>query len=505
MSDMEETWQDNTLQRPQPAEKDGATQICVHAYGRLEEVTVKPLTLPALRREARHAFDLPNADVLIKGPDGQCPDSEDALRNLESVYLELPDGGLHDLEQRIDQLQHMQVSYLSERLASVAEELVTAQASIAGLTDALIEEQAFRQEFEQAVRGEIKHESGGLGAQVKKWLETLEKKLCGHFEDALHSLESRVVQDFQDLWQWTNEECRKTTDGHKELEEKVSAMRTEARTPPAYSKLSARIDDLCDSMVKEVQDRTAETQHLRSELLKRDERTESLRDFGEELHAAMATLQRGQLQQDCPDVSAFTALKQACEELRHLAEESAADLELKFGDMSRRLEAASSDLRHGLAQEAASRTEGEAFVDQRLAGFEAALRGEAQCRNEALRRIEDHMQAAAVAKEACGPDSGETPPVTAPEEVQVAREEQELNQLLEDQSRRMADAVAVETRRREEALQQLREDCRESIQREVRSRLQDHAKLRQELEMERKTRKEAFGMIQKAMSHCGTA
>ncbi|CAE7590521.1 OOP, partial [Symbiodinium pilosum] len=69
----------------------------------------------------------------------------------------------------------------------------------------------------------------------------------------------------------------------------------------------------------------------------------------------------------------------------------------------------------------------------------------------------------------------------------------------------ISDAVAVETRRREEAILQLREDCRESIQREVRSRLQDHAKLRQELEMERKTRKEAFGMIQKAMSHCGTA
>ena len=59
--------------------------------------------------------------------------------------------------------------------------------------------------------------------------------------------------------------------------------------------------------------------------------------------------------------------------------------------------------------------------------------------------------------------------------------------------RRIADAVAVETRRREEALQQLREvrcnveeaasvraslskDCRESIQREVRSRLQEPSK-----------------------------
>ncbi|CAE7740250.1 OOP, partial [Symbiodinium pilosum] len=173
------------------------------------------------------------------------------MRVLAKVYLELPDGGLHDLEQRIDQLQHMQVSYMSERLTSMSDELMTAQASIAGLTDALIEEQAFRQEFEQAVRGEIKHESNNLGAQVRKWLENLETKLCNHFEDVLHSLESRVVQDFQDLWQWTNEECRKATDGQKELDEKVSAFKAEARTPTAYSKLSARIDDLCDSVVKE--------------------------------------------------------------------------------------------------------------------------------------------------------------------------------------------------------------------------------------------------------------
>ncbi|CAE7434124.1 OOP [Symbiodinium natans] len=488
MSDTE----DSTLYRPRPAEKeDEVTQICVHAYGRLEEIAVKPLTLPALRREARRAFDLPNADMLIKGPDGQFPDSADALRNLESVYLELPDGGLHDLEQRIDQLQHMQVSYMSERLGTLTEDLATAQASIAGLTDALIEEQAFRQEFEQAVRGEIKHESNGLGAQVKKWLEHLETKLCNHFEDALHSLESRVVQDFQDLWQWTSEECRKSADGQKSLQEKVLAVKTEA---PVCSKLSARIDDLCDSLVKEVQDRTAESQHLRAELLKRDERTESLRDFGEELHAAMAALQRGQLKQECPDAGAFTALKQACEELRHLAEESAADLEQKFGDMSRRLEVASTDLRQGLVQEAASRTEGEAFVDQRLAGFEAALRGEVQCRTDALRRLEDHVQAAALAMEARGARPAES----------AETKEPQLEQLVEE-SRRAADAVAAETRRREEALQQLREDCRESIQREVRSRLQDHAKLRQELEMERKTRKEAFGMIQKAMSHCGTA
>mmetsp|Transcript_62024 Transcript_62024/g.111249 ORF Transcript_62024/g.111249 Transcript_62024/m.111249 type:complete len:94 (+) Transcript_62024:3-284(+) len=69
----------------------------------------------------------------------------------------------------------------------------------------------------------------------------------------------------------------------------------------------------------------------------------------------------------------------------------------------------------------------------------------------------------------------------------------QLEKLVEDQTRTA------------EALQQLREDCRESIQKEVRSRLQDQAKLRQDLEMERKTRKEAFGMVQKAMTHCGTA
>ena len=55
----------------------------------------------------------------------------------------------------------------------------------------------------------------------------------------------------------------------------------------------------------------------------------------------------------------------------------------------------------------------------------------------------------------------------------------------------------------ESALAGLRaQECLESIQREVRSRLQDSAKLRQALEMESKSRKEAFGLIQRAVSQC---
>ena len=49
------------------------------------------------------------------------------------------------------------MSHLCDRLSQLAEEQVSHQVSIAGLTDALIEEQAFRQDFEEAVRAEIKH------------------------------------------------------------------------------------------------------------------------------------------------------------------------------------------------------------------------------------------------------------------------------------------------------------------------------------------------------------
>ena len=50
-----------------------------------------------------------------------------------------------------------QVSHLCDRLAQLADEQVSQQTAIAHLTDALIEEQAFRQDFEEAVRQEIKH------------------------------------------------------------------------------------------------------------------------------------------------------------------------------------------------------------------------------------------------------------------------------------------------------------------------------------------------------------
>eukprot|EP00438_Fugacium_kawagutii_P010496 Skav205489 [mRNA] locus=scaffold830:505662:518520:- [translate_table: standard] len=223
------------------------------AYGRLEEIHVQPLTLKKLRQTAKEVFDLPDTEILLKGirtrPDGSCADSDEALKKLASVYLELPDGGLHDLEQRIDQLQHMQVSHLCDRFATLADEQASHQASITGLTDALIEEQAFRQEFEEAVRAEIKHECDGVTLHLKKRIDQLEIKLREHMDDSLQSFESRVTQDFQDLWQWTSDECRQSNDRLKDLEQRVGSVK---ECLDGQAKLSARIDDLCDALVKEV-------------------------------------------------------------------------------------------------------------------------------------------------------------------------------------------------------------------------------------------------------------
>ncbi|CAL1127352.1 unnamed protein product [Cladocopium goreaui] len=129
------------------------------------------------------------------------------------------------------------------------------------LTDALIEEQAFRQEFEEAVRAEIKHECDGVTLHLKKRMDQLELKLREHLDDSLQSIESRVSQDFQDLWQWTSDECRQSNERLKDLEQRVICSSATAREASVSSikecleqnaKLSARIDDLCDALVKEV-------------------------------------------------------------------------------------------------------------------------------------------------------------------------------------------------------------------------------------------------------------
>lgn len=440
-----------------PGASDNGGVLCVHAYGRLEEIHVQPLTLKKLRQTAKEVFDLPDTEILLKGPDGSWADSDEMLKNVASVYLELPDGGLHDLEQRIDQLQHMQVSHLCDRLATLADEQVSHQASITGLTDALIEEQAFRQEFEEAVRAEIKHECDGVTLHLKKRIDQLEMKLREHTDDSLHSFEARVSQDLQDLWQWTSDECRQSSDRLKDLEQRVVCSNATAREASAsvsalrstrvevsgnvkeclegQAKLSARIDDLCDALVKEVQERMAEAHKLQHELSRRDESTESLRDFGQELHAAMTTLRSEAVGTGAADVArlreASTTLERRLSELSEHVEESA--------NRSRHVE-------HQLSQQG-----------EQLSLLQDALA-------EDGRQVSDVLQ-------------------------------------LRDEVSRMESSLSEASTA---AILQLREECLESIQREVRSRLQDSAKLRQSLEMECKARKEAFGMIHHAVSQSAT-
>eukprot|EP00434_Breviolum_minutum_P006566 symbB.v1.2.005795.t1/scaffold317.1/size229983/6 len=437
--------------------------LCVHAYGRLEEIHVQPLTLKQLRQTAKEVFDLPDTEILLKGPDGSWADSDEMLKNVASVYLELPDGGLHDLEQRIDQLQHMQVSHLCDRLATLADEQVSHQASITGLTDALIEEQAFRQEFEEAVRAEIKHECDGVTLHLKKRMDQLEMKLREHTDDSLHSFEARVSQDLQDLWQWTSDECRQSSERLKDLEQRVVCSNATAREASAsvsalrstrvevsgnvkecldgQAKLSARIDDLCDALVKEVQERMAEAHKLQHELSRRDERTESLRDFGQELHAAMTTLRSEAVGSGGSTSAAADVV---------LLREASTTLERRLSELSEHVEESANrslHVEHQLSQQG-----------EQLSLLQDALVSEGPGRQDDLLELRD----------------------------QVSRIESSLSE---------ASTAAI---------LQLREECLESIQREVRSRLQDSAKLRQSLEMECKARKEAFGMIHHAVSQSAT-
>lgn len=431
--------------------------LCVHAYGRLEEVHVQPLTLKKLRQTAKEVFDLPDTEILLKGPDGCCADSDESLKKLASVYLELPDGGLHDLEQRIDQLQHMQVSHLCDRLGTLADEQASHQASITGLTDALIEEQAFRQEFEEAVRAEIKHECDGVTLHLKKRMDQLELKLRENLDDSLQSIESRVSQDFQDLWQWTSDECRQSNERLKDLEQRVICSSATAREASVSvsalrsarlevggsvkdcleqnAKLSARIDDLCDALVKEVQERMAEAHRLQHELCERRDSSE-LHDFGQELHAAMATLRS-----EVADVAQLRTANGI--------------LEQRLSELCRHME------------DGAAKSE--------------ALEGQLSSMEESLRELQKR----------CGRLEETFSDPQVPQE--------DLDQLRNDVSKMQSSMMETPS-----AVLQLREECLESIQREVRSRLQDSAKLRQSLEMESKARKEAFGMIQQAVSQCGT-
>jgi len=136
--------------QPVPADDSSRSRVYLHACGRLEKVMLERLSLNELIVVARGAFDFRADQELILTDKVSEPLSGDAaLRSLvdrgDTIYVRLSEGALHDFEQRIDQLQHMQIGFLCDQLSSIRQEQGELRTEIKHMRLVLDQEQSARE------------------------------------------------------------------------------------------------------------------------------------------------------------------------------------------------------------------------------------------------------------------------------------------------------------------------------------------------------------------------
>mmetsp|Transcript_75712 Transcript_75712/g.195095 ORF Transcript_75712/g.195095 Transcript_75712/m.195095 type:complete len:754 (+) Transcript_75712:29-2290(+) len=193
------------LDEPPMRTQSHQPRVYIHACGRLETVQVDRVALSEVAMAARMAFDFPrDQEMILVGKDGALVTTDEQLRRLQShsetVYVRLSDGAFHDFERRIDQIQHMQIGYLCDQLATFRQEHTDLHMEIKNLRQALDQEQAARENGDEVVRrqgDELRSFSHRLQSQGDERLEAFDTALYdvrqGLREEAL--AREQVAQD----------------------------------------------------------------------------------------------------------------------------------------------------------------------------------------------------------------------------------------------------------------------------------------------------------------------
>lgn len=211
----DQLWSPPSQQTRSPPPQQTRSRVYVHACGRIEALALDRFSIADVSTAARSAFDLPSdQEILLTDKDGERLVSDTMLHNVmaraETVYLRLSEGALHDFERRIDQLQHMQIGYLCDQLATFRQEQGDLRSEIKNVRLAMEQEQAAREFGDDAVRRELEtlRLSGRRSTQQgEERLEALEALIFdgkhGIQEEAIareHALQDmkRSFQEFQD-------------------------------------------------------------------------------------------------------------------------------------------------------------------------------------------------------------------------------------------------------------------------------------------------------------------
>ncbi|CAE8712013.1 unnamed protein product, partial [Polarella glacialis] len=424
--------------------QDKDSGICVHSCGRLEAFPVQKLTLSQVCTAARRAFDFPHdVELKLKGPDGLLLQDDAALEGLSSVHAELPETGFHDIERRVDQLQHMQISYICERLTTLREDLSGRVSSeLLSLREALEQEQGSRHLSEEVMRLELCQqreelrlqllrlqvaeseirEMGQVGTAVKQ--ESAERAS----EKAVDQMEARLARDVEDFRQASWLDASGMEHRQAQVERGLQEVRDVARSAAASAALAkagiaelaataaaaaeaaslerrerlsaesticTRMDELGAALMQEAQ-RASQLEHT----TRGDRQTEVVMELGEQLGAALEIFNEERLRRSSEESPASSqaveALRRACEELRRRTEDSEVSVGRMTRELARRIQeeverrdSEVSDVNRRLAEEVDSRLEGEQEVSRLLSALDETLGQECEkLGHEALKGIQ---------------------------------------------------------------------------------------------------------------------
>jgi len=503
---------------------DVHVQVC----GRREKVSVSHVAVRELVTAVGREFEV-KPPFLFAAHDGRMLPDDHALaeyvRTGDTVVVKLTEGVMHDFSRRMDQLRHLQWGFLSDQLAHAKQDS-GGKKDISSFKGQLLQEQANREAGEAELRR-------GLEAVQ----DTLRKErvardaLLQTVEDKIADLELRIDKSAQpheaaatSLQQGITELARSIGDERRHREHGEAMLRQERQELQAELRSEvASVQENSARLRKEVAQTQASVEVVqaawRSECLE-------LRQGFSDMRQALAAEQQERaasegrstsavhqaqrlVAQDSKDRSAaMQALETSVRSLETSLESAKAEIKRvrrEQEDVSQRvphtrdtqdLSTQMELLRRTVDNESHERKQVSGSVDRLWTDVEQRLADESKARQIEVEKLLRMVSAARISghepdlvKSSSFTSGGDSPQATrALRDMQqdLVATKSELKSIVDAALREVRAGGGSSFRDSSEgwstAVQKLREDCKEAMQREVRSRVEREKALREELE-----------------------
>eukprot|EP00927_Polykrikos_kofoidii_P056576 TRINITY_DN50678_c0_g1_i1.p1 TRINITY_DN50678_c0_g1~~TRINITY_DN50678_c0_g1_i1.p1 ORF type:complete len:848 (+),score=187.42 TRINITY_DN50678_c0_g1_i1:301-2844(+) len=429
-------------------------RVYIHACGRLETVHVERVSYAEVRSTAQQSFDFPqDEELVLMDKDGEELVTDAAVQNVvaqgETICVRLSEDAMHMFERRIDQLQHMQISYLSDQLAAFRQDHAELKSELKGVRHNADQEHGMRLAAIESLRQEIEE----VKIVSQRSTRDGESKFDA-FEAAVFDL-TQIVREETTAREHTSQLAQR---GVQEVKDLV-ATESKAREH-GDEKMRHVIEEIRRAVKIEVTDREDSEVRVERSLLELRRAIEEVSDAHKAMDAEMRILLLD-LKQECAieqreRITADTDLANLIKEVR------------------------------GVLQVEARQHSGELSVaSARYADLETSLEAERLARQQALAELTQQLGVTVESLQ-------EEQTIRASEDAELSRTADSFRKTLEDVRRRQGEAELAATK--------LAHDLAKRVEEEARVRDMDVAKLSRLVNEEVSERHDAIGNVSRAVS-----